>query len=170
MEGDNIIAVGGDLLEVPVPGLTRIEPKLLARLAEQHVPGALHVLGGERSAVMPLNTLAQPECESGSILTPRPATGEVRHDRFQTVLRLVLIVHHEIVKDAHHRHDCRVRRLLMDRHARRAVPVVDAEDPTLFLGECRIGTRHGDEQRARCRKQAKLSCHLPNVPLVWRGL
>jgi hypothetical protein len=51
MEGNLIIAIGGHLLQIAVPGLARVEAKLFARLFGQQVPGAFDVLGGERLAV-----------------------------------------------------------------------------------------------------------------------
>src|SRR5262249_11762957 len=86
MKGDLIVAVSGDLFEVAVPGLTRIETKFVSRLAGQQVPGAFDVLGGERLAVVPGDALAQWKSQLGSILVPRPAGGEIRHHRLQRVL------------------------------------------------------------------------------------
>src|SRR5580700_8308555 len=60
-EGDLVIAVRGDLFEVPVPGLTRIDAELLTRLAGEQVPGAFDILGRERPAVVPLDPLAKRE-------------------------------------------------------------------------------------------------------------
>jgi len=98
MEGRCKISVSGDRFDVLIPSLARVGTQLLRRFAEQKVPGALQILDGERSAVMPLDILAQPESQSGAILAPRPAGGEVRNDRLQAVLRYVLVVHDEIVE------------------------------------------------------------------------
>jgi hypothetical protein len=45
------------------------------RFAEQHVPGAFDVGGGERLAVVPFDALPQLEGEPGVVLVPRPAFG-----------------------------------------------------------------------------------------------
>src|SRR5215472_11901617 len=63
---------------------------------------AFDVLGGEWLAVMPFDALAQREGQLGAFLAPRPADGEVGHDRLHSVLWGVLFVHHEIIEDAHH--------------------------------------------------------------------
>src|SRR5580704_10199773 len=86
-EGRSEIAVGGDLFEVLVPSLARIGAQLLRRLAEQQVPGAFHVTGGKRVAVVPFDALAQPERQFAAVLVPRPIGGEIRNDRLQAVLR-----------------------------------------------------------------------------------
>ena len=49
-----VIALGGDPIEVPVPGFARVDAEFGSRLAEQHVPGALDVLCGEGLPVMPV--------------------------------------------------------------------------------------------------------------------
>src|SRR5215813_7819643 len=54
LEGNLIVAVGGHLLEVAIPRFAWIETKLLARLADQQVPGAFDVPCGQRPAVVPL--------------------------------------------------------------------------------------------------------------------
>ena len=59
--------------------------------------------------------------------------------RIQAVLRDVLVENDEVVHHAHHRDDNRVGRLLVDRHAGRAVPVLDFEDPAVFLRRRRPG-------------------------------
>jgi hypothetical protein len=70
MEGDLVIAVRGDLYEVPIPGLTRIDAKLLARLAPQHIPGALDISGGEGFAVVPGNASTQSKPQVSALLIP----------------------------------------------------------------------------------------------------
>src|SRR5215813_4328214 len=57
-EGDFIVAVGRHLGEVTVPRLARIDPQLVVRFAEQQVPGAFDVGGGEGFAIVPLDALA----------------------------------------------------------------------------------------------------------------
>src|SRR6516165_4223615 len=102
-EGNLIVAMRGDRVEVPVPGLARIDAQLLARLADQHLPATLDVLGCEELAVVPSDTLTQRKGQLGSVLAPRPASSEIRNDRIETVLFDVLIEHHEIIEDTHHR-------------------------------------------------------------------
>jgi hypothetical protein len=70
MKGGLVIAVGGDVVQVSVPALARVAAQLLLALAEEQVPGALHVLGGEGLAVMPFDTRAQLEDEFGAVLAP----------------------------------------------------------------------------------------------------
>jgi hypothetical protein len=70
MEGNLKVAVGGHLFEVTVPGLARIEAKLLDRLAGQQIPSAFDVLGGERPAVVPSDIVAQWQGQLGPLLVP----------------------------------------------------------------------------------------------------
>src|SRR5580692_10205563 len=67
-EGDLVVAVGRYFCEVAVPRLARIDPQLVVRFAEQQVPGAFDVRGGERLAVVPLDALAQREGQLGPVL------------------------------------------------------------------------------------------------------
>ena len=103
-ERDPIITVGGHVFEVFVPGFARIDAKLLARFAGQELPGALDVVGGERSAVVPFDALAQGKAELFAILAPRPAGGELRDDRFKAALRHMLVIKGEVVEHPNHRH------------------------------------------------------------------
>jgi hypothetical protein len=70
MEGDLVIAIGGDLVEIAVPGFAGIDPEPLARLAGQRIPGAFDVGGGECLAIVPSDALAQVERERRSGLVP----------------------------------------------------------------------------------------------------
>jgi len=74
MEGSLKVAVGGHLFEVAVPGLARVEAKLLGRLAGQQIPGAFDVLGGERPTVVPFDIVAQRQGQLGPLLVPGPAS------------------------------------------------------------------------------------------------
>src|SRR6266478_4048134 len=129
-----VIPVGGDLLEVAVPGLPRIDTQLLARLALQQVPGALDILGGQRLAVVPLDALVQLEGQPGAVLVPRPALGQFGHDRLHAVLLHVLVVQNEVVKHPHHRAQRKDGGFFVDRHAGRAVDRVGLQYAALFLG------------------------------------
>ena len=51
-------ASGGHLLDVLVPRFMGVGAQPLTRPSKQQVPGALNVLGGKWSAVMPLHTFA----------------------------------------------------------------------------------------------------------------
>src|SRR5713101_2655082 len=70
MEGNFVIATGGDCFEVPPPGFARIDPELLARFPGQQVKGALDVLGRERFAVVPADPCAQRQGQLGPVLVP----------------------------------------------------------------------------------------------------
>ena len=136
MKGDLVIAVGGDFIEVAVPGFAGIDPELLARLAGERVPGAFDVRGGERLAVVPFDALTQAEGQRSPGLVPRPVAGEIGDDRGKAVLRHVLVEENEIVEDAHQRSAGRDRRFLVDRHARRAGEIGHLQNAALLLREC----------------------------------
>src|SRR5580692_7598721 len=74
-ESDLVVAVRGHLLDIAIPGFSRIDAKLLARLAAQQVPRAFDVLGREGFAVMPLDALPQGESQLGPFLVRGPARG-----------------------------------------------------------------------------------------------
>ena len=94
-------------------------------LPVKQVPGAFDVCGGERLAVMPFDALAQREGQLGAVLAPwtssvaRSGTIDCR-----LFCAHVLVVHDEIIEHPHHRPHRAARRLLEDRHARRAVEMV----------------------------------------------
>ena len=77
------IAVGGDVVDLIVPGLARVLAELLLRLAHQHVEGAFDVGRGERLAVMPFDALAQLEGQGLVVAAPGPALREIRDDRIR---------------------------------------------------------------------------------------
>jgi len=70
MEGDLVIAIGGDRFEVPIPGLAGINAELFARLPSQEVKGALDILGREGLGIVPSHPLAKWQCQVGPILVP----------------------------------------------------------------------------------------------------
>ena len=70
MKGDLVVAIGGHLAEVVVPGFAGIDAKLFVRLVGQHVPGAFDVCGGKGLAVVPLNALPQRQSQHSSVLAP----------------------------------------------------------------------------------------------------
>jgi len=133
-----VVAARDHLLDIAVPGFARIDAKLLARLAAQQVPGAFDVLGREGLAVMPFDAVTQREGQLGALFVRRPTGGQIRDDRARAVLRHVLIVDDEIIETPHHRPQCRGRRFLEERHARRAVEMRNLEDTARFLGDCRL--------------------------------
>ena len=112
-----MLAVDRDLLEVRVPDAARVLAEII--LPNQALPGALHVFGRERLAVVPFHPLAQLEGEPGAARIPRPALGQVRDDAVHAVERLRLIEQHEVVEHRHEGRHRRNRQLLMDRCARR---------------------------------------------------
>ena len=164
-----VVAVRGDLFDVVVPGLARIEAELLARLAGQHVPSAFDVVRGEGFAVVPFDVLAQMERQLLAILAGRPVGGEVRHDRRQAVLRHVLIVHNEVVEHPHHRDLGRIRSLFQDRHAGRAVAVVNFQDPARFLRHRRVRTEHAGQNAAKYDESSNKTLHEPFSPCPYRS-
>src|SRR6266481_4364599 len=80
-----------------------------------------------------------------------------RAPTFRAVLRHVLIVHDEIVENAHHRPIDRDRRFLEQRHARRAVEMGYSQGTVGFLSECTA--RGCERQRAPYQEHAKISSH-----------
>ena len=126
------VAFGRDFLEVEVPVLARILAEAVLRLAGQHLERALHVRAGERLAVVPLHAFAQLEGQRLAVRAPLPARRELRQDRLDRVLRLVLIVDHEIAEDRHRGDVDRIGRLLVDRHAGRVFAVIHAQDAAGF--------------------------------------
>ena len=144
MESHLAVAIGRDLIEIPIPRGAGILAQLLGfAAAGQHVPGALHVGGGEGLAVVPFGVADQLEGEVLAVGAPAPALGEVGTDRLQAVLGNLLIEQHEIVVEAHERHDRRGRGLLVDRGAGRVVLEVHLHDTAALL--CEGGCRHQAE-------------------------
>ncbi len=144
-----IVAVGDDLFEVAVPRPAGVDAQLLVCLAGQQVPSAFDIPGSERLAVMPIDAFAQFEGEPRPVLAPRPFGSELGDDRLLAVLRDMLVVNDEVVEHAHHRQHGRQCRLFEDRHARRAVAVIDFQDTAGFLRRC---LRRGhSNQEPSCR-------------------
>ena len=145
-----IVAVADDLFEVAVPRPAGADAQFFVRFAGQQIPSAFDVTGSERLAVVPMDRFAQIEGEPRPILTPRPVGGELGDDRLLAVLRDVLIVDDEVVEHAHHRQHGRQCRLFEDRHARRAVSVVDFQNTAGFLRR-RLRRRHSNKEPSRRR-------------------
>ena len=148
-KGDRVIAFGRDLVEIAVPRLARVEAQFLGRLAGQHVPGAFDIGGGKGLPVMPFDAVAQFEGQRLAVLVPRPALGQLGLDEFQPVLLFVLIEQNEVVEDGHGRTDGRDRRLLVDRHAPRAVAVEEAQRPAALLRRRRGGKQPENRREGR---------------------
>ena len=144
-EGDLVVAVDRHVLEVVPPDGARVLAEVVLVLAGQLVPGALHVLGRERLAVVPLDALAQLEGQLGLARVPGPALGEVGHDGLGRVQRLLLIEHHQVVEDAHERLHRRDGGLLVDRGAGQVVAMVDAQRAALLLRQRRQRQAGGGE-------------------------
>ena len=159
MKGDLVIAIGGHLPQITVPGFARVDAQLFARLAGQKIPGALDVGGSERLAVVPFDALAQRENQLGAFLVPRPAGRQIRDNRLQTGLRHVLLVHDQVVEDMHHRLLGGPRRFLEYRHARWAIEMRQPENPAAFLSLGRPGSRRCHQQSARSDYISNLSGH-----------
>ena len=158
-----VVAAGGDLGEVLVPGGAEICPQPVLRASGQQVPGAFDVGGSERLAVMPFDALAEFERQRRAVLVPGPFRSQLRPDRRQAVLRDVLIVKDEVVEDPHHRRDDRVGPLLVDRHAGRAVAVRHFQDSAGLLRE-----RPPDARRSKAL--CRLSRRICAKPASWRVL
>jgi len=136
---------------------------LVAADTHQEVPGAFDVGGGKRLAVVPFDTLPQLEAEPGVALVPRPALCQFRLNEFRPVLLLILFEQYEVVEDAHHRRHRRNRRLLMDRHARRAVAMEEFEGPAALLGGRGTSGQPKDSAN-RQRQSQKLPHHQHAFP------
>jgi hypothetical protein len=101
-----MLAIDGNLLEVGPPHPARVLAEIVIGLAVEPVPSALHVLGGERLAVVPRNPLAQLESQLCPALIPHPALGELGNDRIDAADGLHGIEHDKPVEDGpggHHR-------------------------------------------------------------------
>jgi PAS domain S-box-containing protein len=142
-------AVGGDFRNVVPPRFARIEAQPLGSATGQQVPGAFDVGGSERLAVMPSHPLAQLEGQPGPLFVPRPAVGQVGNDGIETVLYLVLVVHHEVVEHRHHRDRDRVGAFLVDRHARWAVAVINPQHSAGLLRLCSPARHRHPQQTGR---------------------
>ena len=154
-----MVAVGGDLIEVLVKRFARIEAQLFLAGLQHQIPGAHDVFGGKGLAVMPFDALAQRHGQLGAVLAPAPAGRQIRYDRIESVLLLMLIEQHKIVEHAHH-WALRARgRFLEDRHARRTVKIVHPQDAAAFLRRGAERSEQHREQRRRCDHTAKRSNH-----------
>src|SRR5438874_736357 len=113
-----VVAVGRHLVEVAVPGFTRVDAQLVTRAAEQQIPGAFDIGGGERFAVVPFDTLMQFEGQlAAALLVPCPTRRKIRHDRLHAVLLHLLVVHDQVVEHSHRRTHREDGGFLVDRHA-----------------------------------------------------
>jgi hypothetical protein len=118
---------------------------------------------------MPSDALAEPECQLGTVLAPRPFGSKVRDNRLQAILRLVLFVHDKIIEEPHHRQHGRDCHFFQDRKAGRTVTVVDFQNSTVLLRRSGLGAQQGNGQRTRCGEHAKVCCHLFRLPLTVGG-
>ena len=161
------IAVGNDLFQVVIPTVTRVGAQRRCRSAQQQVPGAFDIGGGERLTVMPAHALPQREGQFGVVGAPGPTGRQIRHDRVDAVARLILPIHHQIVENPHERHGYGVAGFLQDRRAAGAVAVKDPQHAAMFglLGDRR---RHKQTYR-RHRGQTKSAHHVrsPIWPECW---
>jgi len=65
-----LIILGCHVFQVAVPLLARVAAEFLLPFAEQQVPSAFDVLGGERLAIMPFDALPQFERQFLAVLAP----------------------------------------------------------------------------------------------------
>ena len=150
LEGDLVVAVDHHLVEIVVPDLARVLAELvLPDLAGQHVESALHVIGRERLAVVPLDALVELEGELGPGPVPRPALGQVGHDRLKAVVTFGRIEHHKVVVEPHERQVDRDRR--SPRGARRSA---DCRDGRRAASRPASAPRRA-QRRCRARRQAR---------------
>jgi len=68
MKSDLVIAVRTHRRKVVIAGFARIDAQLLRPRFQIEVPGAFDILGGERLAVVPSDTLPQLEGQIGALL------------------------------------------------------------------------------------------------------
>ena len=137
VERDLVIIIDRYQVEVAVPCFARVDAELLRRGSGDHVPGAFGIGRGEGFAVVPFDALAQLEGQRFAVFARTPALGQIGDDRGKIVLRYVLVKHHEIVEDPHHRPEHRDRQFLVDRHAGRAGDQRHSQCAARFLGERR---------------------------------
>src|SRR5580704_5114031 len=108
---------------------------------------------------MPFDSLAQGEGRPRAVLVPFPSAGQVGHDRFQPVLRGVLIEQDQVVVDAHQRPLAPGRRLLVDVEARRAVGAVYSKDTPTLLRDGATSGAHRDQHSHNGAKQITFARH-----------
>ncbi len=119
-----------------VPQLARVdlEPGLGLRRPAHHVEGVLHVLRGERLAVVPLHVVPQEEDEVAVVVLPRPLLGQLGDDRVHALLLLGGIVVHEVVEAGAGLLHGGDRRLLVGRQARRRAERGGDQHPAVLRG------------------------------------
>ena len=132
------MSFGADPIQVAVPRLARIGAQFVCGGAEDQVPGAFDVRGGEGLAVMPAHSLPELKGQLGHIGIPRPFGRQIGLDRVDPVLRHVLPEENQVVEDRHHRVLGRIERLLVDRHARRAVVLKHPEHTAVLFHRRRL--------------------------------
>ena len=135
MEGDGV-PFGADRIQIAIPGLARVGTQLFRTVAQDQVPGAVDICGSEGLPVMPTDTAPKLKGELGQVGIPRPLCRQIRDNRVDSVLRHVLFKEDQVIEDGHHRVLGRVKRLLVDRHACRAVILKDSEHAALLLRVC----------------------------------
>jgi hypothetical protein len=112
---------------------------------------------------MPFDTLPQRESQLGPFLVRGPARGQLWNNRPHAVLCDMLIVQDEIIEYPHDRPQRRSRRLLEERHARRAIEMGDFKNAPCLLSECHAGDQQRKRQRTRCREHARTRLHRINL-------
>ena len=158
MEGHLAVAVDAHVADKLVPILARILAEFVLRLALQQVEGALHVLGSERHAVMPLDAGTQLESERGVGLVPGPAGRQFRPDGVEARLRDVLVVDDEVIENAHGGNVDRERRFLVNGETGRRLAVIELQDAAVFGLRCLRGRDRQAGENCRCQSGI-FCCH-----------
>src|SRR4051794_21726905 len=109
---------------------------------------------------MPLDVMTKLERQDLVIAAPRPALRQFRNDRFDAVLRHVLIENNEIAVDRHERHVDGIGRAFVDRGAARTVPMIHSEDAALF----RLARERNIVSRKRKQRRDGKRLHAPHDP------
>src|SRR5262249_24430774 len=120
----------------------------------------------EGLAVMPFHALLQLEGQVLGVGAPAPRLGEVGDDVLRAVLRLALVVEHQVVEQRHERDDRRVRRLLVDRGAWRVVAVIHLEDAAALLRQRYARTKDKGGHEATQQDHRTHERFLPKYPRV----
>src|SRR5207237_5276944 len=115
--------------------------------------------------VVPFDALAQRQGQLPTVLAPRPARRQVRHDRLQAGLRDILLVHDEVVEDAHRRLQCRARRFFEDRHRGRAVEMREAQRAARLLRHCWPPDTQREYHRGSKSKPRQMTQHIVILPV-----
>ena len=107
-----------------------------------HVRTAIDVIRSERSAVVPFDTVAQPERYRGAVLVPAPTGRQIRDDRIEPALLHMLVEHDQVVEHRHQRPCGQRVHPVNHRQVRRTVPQMYPEDAASLLSCRRSSSKH----------------------------